>query len=39
MLNMDIHTVRNFETAALPGKMLLIRINENNEIDACFRAG
>ena len=31
--------IRNFESGALPGKMLLVRIIKNDIIDAYFKAG
>ncbi len=32
-------TAKKTESGALSGEMLLLRIVENNTIDACFRAG
>ncbi len=31
--------IKKFGSGALPGKMLLVRIIENNKIDAYFRSG
>ncbi len=31
--------IKLFGSGALPGKMLLVRIIENNEFDAYFRSG
>ena len=37
--NLDPTQVQRLGTGALPGKMLLVRIIENNKIDAYFRSG
>ncbi len=41
-MNIDIYDNINDEyigSVALPGKMLLVRIIENNKLDAYFRSG
>ncbi len=37
--NTDKRTFFHIGSGALTGKMLLVRIDENIKIDACFRAG
>ncbi len=37
--NLIVSFVKNFESSALSGKMLLERIIENNKLDAYFRSG